>query len=135
MDNKRINLLFALGMLFFVACSSGSSSSSSGGSSTNDVTGTWKGRAYIGSYYVNITFTITQSGNSISGNYACFSGTDSCSVSSMTLSGTISGSSFTGAVTTTGGSCGFTGTVNGNSMGGSYSCNGGSSSTWNTTKQ
>jgi len=134
----KIGSLFLM-MAFLFACSSGSSSSSSsGGDSTTDITGTWKGTAgSTGSTtYVNITFTITQSSNSISGTYACSPGTDLCLTSSMTLSGTISGSSFTGTGTTTGINCGFTGTVNGSSLGGSYSCNSGVyTGTWDTTKQ
>jgi len=132
----KIGSLFLM-LAFLFACSSGSSSSSSsGGDSTTDITGTWKGTAGSSTKYVNITFTITQSSNSISGTYACSPGTDLCLTSSMTLSGTISGSSFTGTGTTTGINCGFTGTVNGSSLGGSYSCNSGVyTGTWDTTKQ
>ncbi len=134
----KIGSLFII-VAFIFACSSGSSSSSSsGGGSTTDITGTWKGTAASTgtANYVNITFTITQSGNSISGTYACSPGTDLCLTSSMTLSATISGTSFTGTGTTTGINCGFTGTANGSSLGGSYSCNSGVyTGTWDTAKQ
>lgn len=106
-----------------------------------NLTGTWMGTirsTVISGAFANIVLTLTQSGNSISGTITCSRGNTSCLFSSGEVSGTVSGSSVTGGVTFTGGSCqAFNGTVSGDSMSGSYACSaplGSDSGTWSVTR-
>lgn len=125
-----------------IACHLAGCGGNPNGPTPISLTGTWTGTirsSVVANAFANIALTLTQSGSSISGTFACTAGNMSCVSPSGTVSGTVSGSSVTGRVTFQGGSCQtFSGTVSGNSMSGSYSCSaslGSDSGTWSVTKQ
>ena len=103
-----------------------------------DVTGTWQGsvRSSVSGATANISFTLTASGTSFTGDFACPFG---CIHSSGTVSGTVTGTALTGRVTFPDGhSCGtFNGTVSGQTISGNYACTdplGNDSGNWSTTR-
>lgn len=148
MNKKKYRLIFAVLSICLVGLSGcgggdgGDSSTAQPTSQTTDISGTWKGTASssVISGFVNITLTFTQSGSNISGTYACSTGSLTCLHSSGTISGTISGTSFTlSVVFPDNHSCGaFNGTITGSTMSGNYSCTdtaGNDNGSWSATKQ
>lgn len=107
-----------------------------------NISGTWRGTARSSIFAgasVNIAATLTQTGASISGTYACSPAAD-CDHSSGTITGAISGNSLTAQVAFPDGhSCGaFNGALSGNTLSGNYSCTdprGNDQGSWTMTKQ
>lgn len=134
---KRCVLILAMGLS---ACGGDTSPTAPSGSS--NISGTWRGTvtSSVVAGNVNASATLTQTGASVSGTYACSPGTLACLHASGTITGTMSGNSLTAQVAFPDGhSCGaFNGTLAGNTLSGNYSCTdpvGNDQGSWTMTKQ
>lgn len=116
---KQVIWLLLLGSL--LGC--GGSGDGSDGSSNVNVSGTWVGstQSQAGFGSAQFALTLSQNGSNVSGTWACIS---SCAHASGTISGTISGSTFTASlVFPDTHSCGaFDANISGNSMSGDFAC-------------
>ena len=152
---KKIFFMFVIGAVAFACYGCGGGTTNNMMSMTSsapttpaaaDISGTWTGK--LSSTQVNggestMTMTFTQNGSSVSGTYACVSGTMNCSHSGAAMSGMMSGNTMTMQMTFPDNQmCGtFTGTVSGNTMTGQYNCThsmhtqASDSGTWTMTKQ
>jgi len=122
---KAVLLILAVVTLSACGGDGGGGGSSSSSSNSSDISGTWTGRANSAYYggYINIAWTISQSGTSFTGNYYCQPGTLNCISPGGAVTGSIVGSNFTGNVVLTGGiTCSFIGTVSGGRGSGNYNC-------------
>lgn len=112
-------------------------------SGSANISGTWRGTAtspvFAGN--VNTAATLTQTGASVSGTYACLPGTSGgCLHASGTITGTMRGNSLTAQLAFPDGhSCGaFNGMLSGNTLSGSYACTdprGNDQGSWTMTRQ
>jgi hypothetical protein len=105
---------------------------------STDVTGTWQGtvRSPVTGVTASISLTLTQSGASVTGSFACPFG---CIHATGTVSAAVSGTTLTGRVVFSDGhSCNtFDGTVSGQTISGNYACTdplGNDSGTWSATR-
>jgi hypothetical protein len=134
---KKIGIVVLILAVTLLSACGGGGSSPSGNLTTatatsvgtppsgGDISGTWTGRASSSYYggYINIAWTISQSGTSFSGNYFCSPGTINCISPGGVVSGSIVGNNFTGNIALSGGiACSFIGTMSGSQGNGNYNC-------------
>lgn len=131
-----------LPILAIVVGACGGDKSPTAPSGSANISGTWRGTATssVVAGNVNTTATLTQTGASVSGTYACSPGTLGCLHASGSVTGTMSGNSLTAQLAFPDGhSCGgFNGTLSGNTLSGNYSCTdpvGNDQGSWTMTKQ
>jgi hypothetical protein len=103
-----------------------------------DVAGTWQGtiRSYENAW-PEFRLVLTQNGTSVSGTFSCSS--FGCTIPNGTVSGTVTGSLFSGRVVFQAGECHtFNGTQSGQAMSGNYACTGtpfeNDSGTWSAAR-
>jgi Spy/CpxP family protein refolding chaperone len=90
------------------------------------VSGTWQGAlsSQMKDGEADISWTIYQSGQEVSGRFVCSGGTLKCSTAGGAITGTLAGGTFTGRMIYTDSHlCGLVGRLSGTSMQGEYSCN------------
>jgi hypothetical protein len=139
--NAKLSL-WVFGGVFCISLSLwGCGGGDKGGGNTStpaNIAGTWTGTATssISGNPANISLTLSQQGENISGTITC----QGCPHATGTISGTISGNTVTmGIVWPDNHSCGtFDGSVSGNSMSGQYACTdpdtGDDQGNWSVTK-
>ena len=119
-----------------VACGGGSNpiQPSPSPSPSDNFSGTWQGTVSssvtVGT--LNVSFTLTQTGLSISGTFTCSFGTASCLDSTGTVTGTVTGTTVSARVLFRNGQLcdSFNGALSGETITGTYSCTNTDRGTW-----